>query len=478
MADPAAVPDAQGEFLELGNPGEDTLLVDSLRIDAGSQRLVLGRLRVPPGGAMLICRDTLPAENGDMRCDAGWPALGLANGKAARVSLASAGWRNDFDLPASRPGVSWENTWDAAAGFAAFLPSRGAWNGGDSATPGGRNTRSLREPARNLGITAVTWEARPGATGEGALRVSIADRGRSPAGAAWLALRLDADWDGEAEILIDSLPFAPGKGAEISFPVGAGMRGQARAAIAPGPSGRDEDPADDVFLYALEPSRPLAFSECHPAPAAGEPEWVEIRNRTADSGGTGRALDLSRAALNGWPLGARAGSLEPGGYAVLTADAEAFRARFGPIKARVLRPEGWRALRNTGDTLILSLGGAGVDTLAYGAPVAGSAGPGTPGFPDPAPEPAGWAISGRLASDIRPLEVEVRAPPGSAYGLRVFDLEGNCVRGLGSGGAGRRSYAWDGRGDGGRRLPAGPYVLWLGFAHGRTFKRAVLAEVR
>src|SRR4051812_10587617 len=37
MADPAAVPDAQGEFLEIGNPGSDTLRLDSLRIDAAAQ---------------------------------------------------------------------------------------------------------------------------------------------------------------------------------------------------------------------------------------------------------------------------------------------------------------------------------------------------------------------------------------------------------------------------------------------------------
>jgi hypothetical protein len=160
---------------------------------------------------------------------------------------------------------------------------------------------------------------------------------------------------------------------------------------------------------------------------------------------------------------------------VLTGSLDRFRARYGPIKARVLQPSGWRPLRNTGDTLILSLAGFTVDSVAYGPVSPGEAGPGgTPGFPGPAAETAGWSLSGRVAGPGGPLDVEVRVPPGGSYALRAFDLEGNRVRDLGKGGAGRHAHAWDGRGEGGRALAPGAYVLCLAFADGTVRKRAVL----
>lgn len=470
MADPTAVPDAQGEFLEIGNPGADTLGLDSLRLDVDAQSLVLVGIRIAPGEAFLICRDSLPSANGGMACGARWAALSLANGRAAQVSLSGAGWRNAFALPASHPGVSWENTWDARESFLAFAPSAASWSGGDSATPGFRNSRSALRPERDLGITDVAWipaGAREGAAAgeEGFLEARIARRGSGAAPAAFLSLRLDADWDGEAEILVDSLPVdMPASGeAVLRCGAGSGVRGIVHARLT-----RDEDPGNDSFLLPVEPGRPLAITEWRPAPAPGEPEWVEIRNRTADSGGIARRLDLSRAGFNGMALGSKAGILQPGGFLVLTESLERFRARYGPIKARVLQPAGWRPLRNSGDTLALSLAGLTVDSLVYGAvPAAAAREAGTPGFSADAAyagEAAmaeGWSLSGRVAGPGRAVDVEVRAAAGGRYALRVFDLEGNKARDLGNGGPGRRLHTWDGRGDGGRALAPGPYIVCL-----------------
>jgi hypothetical protein len=471
MADPTAVPDAQGEFLEIGNPGADTLKLDSLRIDADAQSLVLGGLRMAPGEAFLLCRDSLPSANGGMVCGARWAALSLANGRAAQVSLSSAGWRNVFALPASRPGVSWENTWDARESFLVFAASAASWSGGDSATPGFRNSRSALRPERDLGIMDVTWipaaAAGEGAAaiGDGFLEARVARRGSGAAPASFLSLRLDADWDGEAEILVDSLAVdMPASGvAVLRCGAGSGVRGIVHARLT-----RDEDPGNDLFLLPVEPGRPLAITEWRPAPAPGEPEWVEIRNRTADSGGIARRLDLSRAGFNGLSLGSKAGILEPGGFLVLTESLERFRARFGSIKARVLQPAGWRSLRNSGDTLVLSLAGLTVDSLVYGAvPAAETREAGTPGFSMDASDAAeaapaeGWSLSGRVAGPGRTVDVEVRASAGGSYALRVFDLEGNKARDLGSGGPGRRLHSWDGRGEGGRALAPGPYIVCL-----------------
>ncbi len=473
LADPSAVADANGEFLELGNPGADTCRLESLTVAVDGQSLFLDPFHLGPGSLFLICRDSLPVSNGGMACGRRWPGLSLANTRGATVSLAWKGGHAEYALPAPRPGISWENTWDGSAGMAAFLPSRGPWLGGDSATPGTRNSRSLRPPARDLGIVAVTWE--PAGDG-GLLRVRISDRGSLPSAWEWLSLRLDADWDGEAETLLDSVAVPPPASGtvDMEFRAGAGLRGIVRAAL-----GGDDDPGDDIRLLPVEPSRPLTIAEWRPAPRAGEPEWIEIRNRSADSGGLGRRLELSGAACNGMPLGSRAGSLGPGESLILTQSADLFRSRYGAIKARVLQPPGWRALRNTGDTLVLSLAGFTVDSVAYGPiSAAAASAPGTPGFSDPAPESAGWTLSGRVAEPDRPMDIEVRVPPGGAFILRAFDLEGDCVRELGAGGSGRHVLAWDGRGEGGRVLAPGPYILALAFSGGTTRKRAVLAGER
>ncbi|MDB5104571.1 MAG: hypothetical protein JWP91_2260 [Fibrobacteres bacterium] len=484
MADPAMVPDAHGEFLELGNPSADTLRLDSLRIDAEAQTLVVTGMILPPYGVLLICKDTVPGANGGMACDRPWGGLGLANGRAGAVTLSWNGGRDEYALPAPRPGVSWENTWEAVEAYHRFQSSVAAWNGGDSATPGIRNSRSALRPERDLGIVDVTWspvadrgvgakEAHPGSS-EGYLLVRVANRGTGSPPTSRLTMGLDADWDGEAETPLDSAVLSmPAAGeALVRFGTGAGVRGIIHARL-----GRDEDPSNDAFLFALEPGRPLAFTEWRPAPEGGEPEWVEIRNRTADSGGIGRRLDLAQAVFNGLSLGSRAGGLEPGEFLVLTENVERFRSRYGAIKARILQPSGWRALRNTGDTLELSLAGIIVDRVAYGAvPGAASVASGapTPGFAGEAVEEDSWNLSGRVAGPGRPLDVEVRTASGGAYALRIFDLEGNRVRDLGAGGPGRRLHAWDGRGDAGRRLNPGPYILCLTRNGGRTRRAAVV----
>ncbi len=487
FADPTAVADAQGEFLELGNPDADTLRLDSLRIDADAQGLVLSGLVLAPGALFLLCRDSLPAENGGMECGRQWSGLSLANTRGAQVKLGWRGGGEDYALPAPRPGVSWENTWEADAGYRRFLASLGPRPGGDSATPGLRNSRSARKAERDLGIMQVTWvPARPsvkGAEGGGVLQVRVANLGTGDVPATHLSLRLDADWDGEAETLLDSVPVAaPSAGETVArITMGAGLRGIVHAVLGP-----DEDPGNNAFLLPVEPGRPLAFTEWHAAPQAGEAEWVEIRNRTADSGGIGRKLDLAGAAFNGHALGSKAGGLEPGGFLVLTGSLDKFAARYGALKARVLPITGWRPLRNSGDTLTLSLAGFTVDSVAYGADGEavgdgmartrdGSAGPGasTPGYAAAAVTEDAWSLSGKTVGPGRPLDVEVGLLRGS-YVLRVFDLEGNQVRELGCGGPGRRVHTWDGTDEGGRSLRSGPYLLALAIAGKRAKRQAVV----
>jgi len=465
LADPAAWPDAQGEFLELGHPGIDSARLDGVAISVDGQSFPLGPLLLGPSDCLLICRDSAAYARAGIACARGWAGMSLVNGRPLEVTLSWAGGNFHVTAPASRPGTSWENTWDATAGYAAFGPSLAGRTGGDSATPGARNSRSALAAGRDLALAGIEVAG-------SIVRVTVENRGSGPPPRSWVALRLDADWDGISEATIDSVPLdsAGTYPAALEFRIPTGARGRASASLGP-----DENPGNDVMAAAFEPGGgPLAFGAFQAVGQEGAPEWVEIRNITSASGGTGRRIALSLATVDAMALGAKAGFLDPGERIVLASDTAAFRARYGPIKANVMRPEPWRALRNTGDTLVLRLAGAAVDTLSWGPIKPGAAAAGN----EELPTEAGWSLSGRTAFPEAPLDVEVQAPAGADYVLRAFSLEGDIVKEIGRGGAGRRMHTWDGRGAGGRALPRGAYVLCLTFGDGWTRKRAIVAGER
>lgn len=488
MADPTALSDAHGEFLELANAGGDSLRLDSLTLGVDGASLVLTALAMAPGGLFLICRDSIPAENGGMICGRQWAGLSLANGRALEVTLkAGAGETVEYPVPASRPGISWENTLEAGADFKRFLGSVGPWLNGDSATPGARNSRSTERPRSDLGITQVTLRA------DGMLSVGVENRGSGPPPRSFLSVRADQDWDGEAETFLDSLEATlPASGARTFLvPVGRGLRGLVQVRLT-----YDEDAADNLFLMPVEPEKPMVLSEWCPAPEAGAPEWVELRNGTADSGGQGRTLSLTRMEFDGRLLGAAAGEIAPGEYVVLTESTSGFRARYGALKVRLIEIPSWPGLRNTGDTLRLSAAGFALDSVVYGAkaladgggclvrgrpgeagpalPEAARSGSGTPGFSVEPVTDFSWELSGRIAGSGRSVDAEVRAPSGFRYSLRIFDLEGNCVRDLGGGGPGRNIHRWTGESDRGGRLQPGPYVICLAAEGHRSRKQVVV----
>jgi hypothetical protein len=58
LADPAASPDAQGEFIELGHPGADSVRLDGVTIAMNGQSFALGPLGLGPSECLLSCRDS------------------------------------------------------------------------------------------------------------------------------------------------------------------------------------------------------------------------------------------------------------------------------------------------------------------------------------------------------------------------------------------------------------------------------------
>ncbi len=490
MADPTFVPDAQGEFLELANPTGDTLRLDSLGIVVAGQALVLKPFLLLPDGFFMICRDSSLSTNGGMVCQRQWSGLALANSRSDTVLLAWESNHAQYVLPIAKPGVSWENTGEKTESYHRFLPSGTAWAGEDSATPGFHNSRSVASPRFDLGITQVTVGV------AGVLSVVVRDLGTVPFDLShaslahtsiiptYLVLRLDRDWDGDWETLLDSqvVTALPAAGAPFIVPLGPGLSGLVQVRLS-----RDDNPANNTFSIALGSTHALVVGEWCPAPESGSPEWVEIRNATLDSSGQGRTLSLTQVAFKGKALGSKAGDLAPGEYLILTEDAARFRSHYGPIKVRILELTAWPGLRNTGDTLSLSVWNEPIDSVIYrSGDISGSgtclvrgadewsSGSGSPGFTEATIAEFSWELGTRIASAGQPLDVDVRAPTGFNYTVRVFDLEGNCVRDLGEGGSGHHIHHWSGEDSHGSLLRPGPYLICLLSDGHRTRKRAVV----
>ncbi len=93
-----------------------------------------------------------------------------------------------------------------------------------------------------------------------------------------------------------------------------------------------------------------------------------------------------------------------------------------------------------------------------GAPAPGAMADGRLRLHGPAPQPA----RGAQVLEIRGAAGPVRA--------EVFDVAGRRARVLSAvgEGAGPRTLAWDGRGDDGRRVPAGVYLVRVSDARGRA----------
>lgn len=498
MADPSALADAAGEFVEIANAGDRPESADSLRLLVDGDTLPVGPVSLPPAGHLLLCRDSAafaaaagpggpdggPTGGPDGGpaggpCGASLPRLTLANTRPLAMALLWGDLRSAFAIPAAKPGVSWENTWDDERGLREFARSAGAFLEGDSATPGFRNSRSRRRARRDLALL------RAGLGPDGAtLEAVIADRG-SEAVPGVLKVRADTDWDGIAETPVDSAA-VPAGGGTVRLALGPDHAGILEAVL-----GGDENPADNRAVLYRGAGAALAITEVAAAPEAG-PEWAEIRNATGEGGGWPRALDLARVAWNGVALGPGAGRLQPGEYLLLAEDAAALAARLGALKVRIHQAPSWRALRNTGDTCRLTLAGAVLDSLAYGSrdaeagpSLARPAGAGSPAARPAAAETPGWqarpasadlvlGLSARVLLPSRPIAIEVEAPAGATFALRIYDLEGVCRRTVGRGGEGRHAFAWAGEGERGKRLPPGPYIACLS-AGGRRPVRKVVA---
>jgi len=374
--------DTGREFVELYNPHAAACPLAGLRLEAGDGSAA-GRwtLRwtggpadsVPPfgrfvvGGALVSPAPdrvaALELQNGPDALRLAWP-----DGASETVGWGAHEFA-EYACGAAAP--------DVAAGYSLARVPDAADYGGNALdfraaepSPGRANQR-----ARDLALARGTLAATPAQPlpGEALLvTLRVANPGREPLadGAARLVLAGDA----LAESVALALPaIGAGETLGVSRAATAGEPGRRRilATVAlPG----DEAAANDADSLALRVGEgPLEVTEIQFHPAAGEGEWVEVRNRS------GAMLALAGVTLAdrtsaGAPIPSAA-PLAPESLAVLAQDRAALLAAFpGLDTSRVIGVAPWASLNNgdgedgTADHVVLrEADGLPLERVAYSA---------------------------------------------------------------------------------------------------------------
>jgi hypothetical protein len=246
-----------------------------------------------------------------------------------------------------------------------------------------------------------------------------------------------------------------------------------------------------VFMATGADYPPVVLNEIMPRPRDGlATEWVELRSR-------------SRAPvdLKDWSLGdARSQALisdttltmSVGGYLVLADSVQAITDFYPDFAGTASRPARWPTLNDDDDEVrLVDPYGIVADNHAYSSTfddnftMSRGEEPshenewgrsrdkgGTPGAPNDvlleptgsrlhvAIEPAVFSPDGDGAYDE--VTITVEAPPAEEYDLKIYDRQGRPVRTLVDGQPVLApAYYWDGRSDGGNRLPIGIYILYF-----------------
>ncbi|MBC7186890.1 MAG: lamin tail domain-containing protein [Calditrichaeota bacterium] len=249
-------------------------------------------------------------------------------------------------------------------------------------TPGAPN--SVSAGAIDLALKSVVWSPSRVRRGQSVqLTVVALNAGRKEIASCQIALYLDRDEDGfgrEEELL--EAPFVspslqPGDSAVARFTwheVPAGVHQLLARVVGEGDSSAENDQQRVTLGVGVWPGE-VVVNEVMYRPSAGEPEWVEILNRSPE------VIDLrlwslsdSRTATRVTVTSTKA-LLPPGGFALLAEDT-LVRALFPTLSGPVFVPgRGWPALNNTSDAVVIwDAAGFSVDSLYYFASWGGETG--------------------------------------------------------------------------------------------------------
>lgn len=327
-----------------------------------------------------------------------------------------------------------------------------------------------------------------------------------PSGELSIAFYSDTDHSGapsEGE-LIDSYvcgPVAPGDSIEANCQWISCPGEMLLLAVAICPS--DSFPSDDTTSCIWNTHGSIVLNEIMYSPAPGEPEWVEIINRSENP-----------VQLSGWTFEDSRDQvvfcydslfLQPDSFVVIVSDSSIFRELWTNVECPVLQPPSWPTLNNStqqgeewADQLILrDISGQAADYVPYDDDWGGAAGisleklnpefdgydsaswsgcmsGGTPGnensctsestggeFLEFHPNP--FSPDGDGRDDLLTIEMNFDSPENEVT-LEIYNVQGRLILQLlkretcGN----SRAVIWDGTGEDGRRLAVGRYIIFLG----------------
>jgi hypothetical protein len=247
---------------------------------------------------------------------------------------------------------------------------------------------------------------------------------------------------------------------------------------------------------------PVELSEIMANPQDGlQSEWVEVRNS-----------EDTAVSLTGWSIGdsthlsfitGPVPSIPAGGYLVLAQDTAAFRAFYWGFIGLSAEVSPWPSLNNSGDLVrLVDSFGLIADTFAFNyvfdsnqtwGRAEGSedrwgrsaVNGGTPG----AVNDVRFAPSARaLKVDVSPqiispdgdgvddsAVIRIEAPEAKGFTVRIYDVQGRLVRSFEHNSIDLAlQYVWEGRDDGGGRLPVGIYILFVEAEGVESIKKTIV----
>ncbi len=249
---------------------------------------------------------------------------------------------------------------------------------------------------------------------------------------------------------------------------------------------------------------PVILSEIMAAPTDGlTSEWVELMSRYAgDISLEGWQLNVgqSRMTITNAPV-----TIGVGRFAVVVEDSTAFRAYYPQFSGQLIQPASWPTLHNTGDTIrLIDAYGIQADSFIYSSTYdsnytwgrsedaehrndwgKSTAIGGTPGAPN---DVVLRPTSSNLMITIQPqifspdgdgvddaTSIDITAPAAKSYTMKIYDRTGRVVRTFVDDNPFiRGQYEWDGRSDGGERLPIGIYILYFEANGVQSIKKTIV----
>lgn len=147
MADPGAVADTDGEWIEIHNRGDSSVSLQgwTLASNNDSPQTISGAVLVPAGGYVVLARNGNPASNGGIDEDYAYGSLTLANSSdwlalrdGVGASVDSISWSTAMPAGETR-GVSDPSLDNLDATGTNWHTATTSFGSGDEGTPGNRN---------------------------------------------------------------------------------------------------------------------------------------------------------------------------------------------------------------------------------------------------------------------------------------------------------------------------------------------------